>query len=340
MKDTAIVILNYNGRDYLEKFLPSVKTYSGDARIIVADNGSTDDSVPWLKSSGWKVEILQLTENLGYSGGYNEALKQIDATFFVLLNSDVEVTENWLEPIISLMKEQPEIGAAQPKLLSYHEPDTFEYAGAAGGFIDKYGYPFCRGRIFNDFEKDQGQYNDNCEVFWASGACLAVRSSVFFDAGGLDNDFFAHMEEIDLCWRIQGTGKKVYYCADSTVYHVGGGTLNKFNPRKTYLNFRNGLSLLLKNLPGLQLVPRVFIRGWLDVIAIIRFLLLLQFTHALAVVRAHAYILWNIRRELKKRTTVQSNIQVDTSKLIYPGSIVFEYFLMGRKEFSALKKMR
>ncbi len=337
MKNTAIVILNYNGRDYLEKFLPSVIQYSGDARIVIADNASTDDSVAWLKSTGWNTELIEITENLGYSGGYNQALEQVDAEYFVLLNSDVEVTENWLVPIIQLMEQHPDVSAVQPKLLSYHEKDTFEYAGAAGGYIDKFGYPFCRGRIFNTFEKDRQQYDNNTSIFWASGACLAIRASDFFNAGKLDPDFFAHMEEIDLCWRLQGYGKKIYYCGESTVYHVGGGTLDKSNPKKTYLNFRNGLSLLFKNLPGKVILYRMIVRAVLDFVAIIRFIFLLQFRHAAAVIHAYIYFLWFIRREMGKRKTVQAHIQVRPHCVVYPGSVVYEYFILGRTRFSSLK---
>ena len=339
MKNTAIVILNYNGRDYLEKFLPSVIQNSGNARIIIADNASTDDSVSWLKSTGWGIELIEISKNLGYSGGYNEALRQIDAEYFVLLNSDVEVTENWLLPILALFEEQPDISAIQPKLLSYREKDTFEYAGAAGGYLDKFGYPFCRGRIFNTFEKDHQQYDDNTLIFWASGACLAIRADDFLDAGMLDPDFFAHMEEIDLCWRLQGQGKKVFYCGESTVYHVGGGTLDKSNPKKTYLNFRNGLSLLFKNLPGNTMIYRMLVRAILDLIATIRFVFLLQLKHALAVIHAYVYFWWFIRREIQKRKTVQANMQVKTDQAMYPGSVVFEYFLLGRTNFSRLKKI-
>ena len=240
MTKTAVVILNYNGEKFLREFLPVVIKLSGNAKIVVADNGSTDLSVELLKQKFPTVELIRLDNNYGFCGGYNRALKQVEAEYYVLLNSDVEVTPEWLEPLVALLDSSSDIAAAQPKVLSYNDKDHFEYAGAAGGFMDSLGYPFCRGRLFDITEKDTGQYNDTREVFWATGACLIIRSAVYHKLGGLDEDFFAHMEEIDLCWKVQRAGHKVYYCGTSHVFHVGGGTLSKSNPRKTYYNLRNG----------------------------------------------------------------------------------------------------
>jgi GT2 family glycosyltransferase len=251
---TAVVILNWNGRNFLETFLPSVLEYSARcADVIVADNASTDDSVAFLQEHYPQIRIIEHPKNGGFSKGYNDALKQIDAEYYILLNSDVEVTPNWITPVIEMMDADPSIAACQPKLRSFEDRSQFEYAGAAGGFIDAYGYPFCRGRIFDVLEEDRGQYDDACEVFWATGACLFVRADLYHALGGLDEDFFAHMEEIDFCWRLKNNGHKVMYCPDSTVYHVGGGALPKSSPRKTYLNFRNNLALLVKNLPSKRL---------------------------------------------------------------------------------------
>ena len=245
MTKTAVVILNWNGKKFLEQFLPYViKHSSSDAEVIVADNASNDDSVEFLKNNYPEIQIINNNENGGFSKGYNEALSKIDAEYYVLLNSDIEVTENWIKPIIDLMDSDKSIAVCQPKLRSYHQKEMFEYAGAAGGFIDKYGYPFCRGRIFNSIEVDNGQYDDTCEVFWATGAAMFVRAELYHKFGGLDNDFFAHMEEIDFCWRLKNEGYKIMYCADSVVYHVGGGTLPKNSSRKTFLNFRNNFNLL------------------------------------------------------------------------------------------------
>ncbi|HEX9615036.1 MAG TPA: glycosyltransferase family 2 protein, partial [Bacteroidota bacterium] len=250
MKKTAVVVLNWNGKDLLERFLPIlVRHTSGNAEIVIADNGSTDDSVDYVRKTFPPVRTILLGKNLGFAGGYNEALKQVEAEYYVILNSDVEVTEGWIESIITMMEGDPRIGACQPKILDIRVRNRFEYAGAAGGFIDVLGYPFCRGRILNSFEEDRGQYDDMKEVFWATGAALFIRSKLFRQAGGFDEDFFAHMEEIDLCWRIKHLGYRVMACPSSTVYHLGGATLDQGNPRKTFLNFRNGLILLFKNHP-------------------------------------------------------------------------------------------
>lgn len=334
MIETAVVILNYNGKHFLQQFLPGVIAHSGTAKVIVADNASTDDSVQFLKENFQnQVEIIQLHTNLGYCGGYNASLKQIKAEYYVLLNSDVEVTPGWIEPVMSLFKGDDSIAAAQPKILSYHTRDEFEYAGAAGGFIDSLGYPFCRGRIFNSFEKDSGQYNDTRQIFWATGACLFIRASVFHKHNGFDEDFFAHMEEIDLCWRIQQTGMKIFYTGGSYVYHVGGGTLAKSNPRKTYFNFRNGLSLLVKNLSRTQLFWKIPLRLMLDWIAAAKFLLTGSPADAWAVVRAHVSFIKNLGRDYSKRSLPQ----VAPIGTIYKGLLLIDYYLKGKRNFSDLR---
>lgn len=334
MIETAVVILNYNGKHFLQQFLPGVIAHSGTAKIIVADNASTDDSVSFLKANFFnQVEIIQLQANYGYCGGYNEALKQVNATYYVLLNSDVEVTAGWIEPVISLFKKDQTIAAAQPKILSYHNRDEFEYAGAAGGLIDSLGYPFCRGRIFNTFEKDKGQYNDTRQVFWATGACLFIRASVFHQHNGFDEDFFAHMEEIDLCWRIQQTGMKIFYTGSSQVYHVGGGTLAKSNPRKTYFNFSNGLSLLIKNLPARQLFWKIPLRLMLDWVAAAKFLVTGFPADAWAVVKAHFSFIKNLRRDYAKR----AQEKIHPIRTIYKGVLIFDYYLNGKHSYSELR---
>jgi len=268
----SIVILNWNGEGFLRKFLPILveRTPETDTEIVVADNGSTDNSVQLIKNEFPTVRIIQLDKNYGFAGGYNLALKQTDAEYYVILNSDVEVTENWLQPMLGYMNEHPEVAACQPKILSFDEPSKFEHAGAAGGFIDKYGYPFCRGRVFGVTEEDFGQYNDIRDIFWATGACLFIRSAVFHKVGGFDSEFFAHMEEIDLCWRLKSRGHRIVCIPQSAVLHVGGGTLHTEHPRKTYLNFRNNLLLLYKNLPNSNVKKILRIRFFLDYTAAIQ----------------------------------------------------------------------
>lgn len=270
----AIVILNWNGRQMMEQYLPSVVRYSADAEIIVADNSSTDDSIAWLASNYPQISIIRLEDNYGFAGGYNRALAQVDSEYYLLLNSDVEVTEGWLSPLMAAMEQYKEVVACQPKLLSYVEKDKFEYAGGAGGHLDRYGYPFCRGRIFDSMEQDKGQYNEPEEIFWATGACLLIRSAAFWKVGGFDERFFAHNEEIDLCWRLQQAGGRIFCFPESHVYHLGGGTLSASNPRKTFLNFRNNLTMLWKNLPQRELRKVMRIRFFLDHIAALKTLLL------------------------------------------------------------------
>ena len=311
-KDTAIVLLNWNGQKWLEKFLPSVLQYSEDAQIYVIDNASTDSSVDFLQEKFPSVGIVRNDKNYGFAGGYNEGLKKINAKYYCLLNSDVEVTHNWLHPIITLFDANPKIAAIQPKILSYTDKKKFEFAGAGGGLIDNLGYPYCRGRIFDDVEEDKGQYNDEVEIFWASGCCFFIRSKNFWEQNGFDDRFFAHQEEIDLCWRLINAGKKIYYTGKSTVYHVGGGTLDKQNPQKTYLNFRNNLSMLLKNLPFPKLIWLIFFRLCLDGIAGIYFGIKNGFPHLWAVVRSHfgfyaqASKMWKLRQKHQKEDFYQS----------------------------------
>ena len=328
MTKTAVVILNYNGRAYLEKFLPGVIKHSTEATIYVADNASTDDSVGFIKSSFPEINLIVFNENYGFAGGYNKALGAINAQYYLLLNSDVEVTQNWIQPLEDFLDLNEEYASCQPKIKDYNHRALFEYAGACGGFLDILGYPYCRGRIFDQIESDSGQYNEPVDIFWSSGACMLIRSKAFHQAGGFDKDFFAHMEEIDLCWRIHSMGYKIKSMPDSTVFHVGGGTLKKTSPFKTYLNFRNGLSLLIKNLPLGELILKLPIRIVLDWVAAIKFLLEGKSSHTLAVLRAHAKnIIW-FRKDLRKRRLTSSTPK---SKLL-----IVEYYLKGNKQFMNL----
>nr|WP_315188025.1 glycosyltransferase family 2 protein [uncultured Flavobacterium sp.] len=317
----AVVILNWNGVQLLEQFLPSVVKNSPEATVYVADNASTDNSISYVNTFFPTVKIIKNDLNLGFAGGYNEALKSVDADLFALVNSDIEVTENWLKPIITTFENEPKTAIIQPKILDYKRKEYFEYAGAAGGFIDKYGYPYCRGRIFETLEKDNGQYDDTSEIFWASGACFFIRSSVYKELKGFDADFFAHQEEIDLCWRTINKGYTIMYNSASVVYHVGGATLQQGNPKKTFLNFRNSLLMLTKNLPQKEIYSILFQRMILDGIAAIQFLLKGKTNHFLAVLKAHAsfYSLFTIH--YKKREV----FQVD--KYYTVKSIVYLYFI-------------
>ncbi len=333
----AVVILNWNGEKLLEEFMPSVIAHTpSNADIVIADNGSTDGSVDLIKKNYPNVTLLNFEKNHGFANGYNVALAKVTADYYVLLNSDVEVTQNWIAPIIELMNTDPLIAACQPKLLSHEKRTDFEYAGAAGGFIDKYGYPFCRGRIFNTIEDDHGQYNDIKEIFWASGACLFIKAKLFHEVGGFDKDFFAHMEEIDLCWRLKNQHYKILYCPDVTLYHLGGGSLPKSNPRKTYLNFRNNLTILYKNLPANRLIYVLFARFLLDGIAGIKFLLFDSFGDFLAVIRAHFSFYASIGKNHRKRRVCRANLKHQTTTGIYHGNIVIGHFLRKKKKFSDL----
>ncbi|MBR5784827.1 MAG: glycosyltransferase family 2 protein, partial [Bacteroidales bacterium] len=274
MKKVAVVILNWNGKKFLEDLLPTLVKYTPmDVDIVVGDNASTDDSVAFLKANYPRIMVIQNDKNYGFAEGYNRVLDKVDADYFVLLNSDIEVTDNWIAPVVDMMDADENMAICQPKLLSFYQRDCFEYAGGAGGFIDRYGYPFCRGRIFTTLEKDEGQYDDACEVFWATGAAMFVKANVWKELGGLDNDFFAHMEEIDFCWRAKNAGYKVGYCPSSVVYHVGGGTLPPSSPFKTYLNFRNNFYLLFKNLKKTQLAYVFPVRIVMDWVAASKFLM-------------------------------------------------------------------
>lgn len=332
---TAVAILNWNGRKLLEEFLPSVVKYSGQAEIWVIDNSSEDDSVSYLKSEFPEIQIIRNSENFGFAKGYNEGIQKIieidpDIELFCLLNSDVEVTENWLKPMIELFEENPEIAVAQPKIMDYKNRNKFEYAGAAGGFIDNFGYPYCRGRVFWTLEEDKGQYDDITEVFWASGACFFVRTSDFLEMKGFDESFFAHMEEIDLCWRLNNSGRKIYYCGHSKIYHLGGGTLKTNSPRKTCLNFRNNLGMLAKNLPKEKRFPVIFCRLVLDGITGVIFMFYEGLPHCLAVVRAHFGFYKRLPAYLKSSKSGKKNY---FEKKLVP----YQYFIKKRKLFEDLK---
>lgn len=330
---TAVVILNWNGRKYLEQFLlPLIQYSNGEAEIIVADNASNDDSITFLEINFPSIRIIRNPSNEGFARGYNLALKQVEADYYILLNSDIEVTPDWIHPVIDMMEKDPSIAACQPKIRSYIDRSKFEYAGAAGGFIDKYGYPFCRGRMFQSLEEDLGQYDDAIEIFWATGACMFVRADLFHQAGGLDEDFFAHMEEIDLCWRLKNSGYKIMYCPQSVVYHIGGGTLPKISWRKTYYNFRNNFSLLYKNLPD-NLVIEVFAKRFiLDGIAALKFLFTAGFKDFWAIYKAHISFYSTLSKTKAKRKLLK---HAPLHK-VYRKNIVFEYFLRNKKKFTDL----
>lgn len=320
----AVVILNWNGITLLEQFLPDVVNHSEQAKLFVIDNASTDNSVSWLKQHYPQITVITLPKNLGYAGGYQEGLKQINAPFYCLLNSDVKVTPNWLLPILSIFKDSA-VAAVQPKILDFKNPDYFEYAGAGGGLLDSLGYPYCRGRIFNKIEKDCGQFNDITEVFWASGACFFVRSTDFWNLSGFDMDYFAHQEEIDLCWRFQNARKKVMYCGRSTIYHVGGASLNYVSPQKTYLNFRNSLYSILKNRKGLKVYLILFTRMFLDGLAGIQFLAQGKWKHIFAIMRAHFSFYKFLGSTLTKRKHIQkTKIHYNTK------SIIMDFFILRK----------
>lgn len=331
----AVVILNWNGREFLKQFLPAVVASSyPNLEVIVADNKSDDDSVEIISTYFSTVRLILNSKNFGFAGGYNEALKHVDADYFVLLNSDVEVTPGWIEPVVTLMESDPEIAVAQPKIKAWNNKNAFEYAGAAGGFIDKYGYPFCRGRLFDAVETDEGQYNEASEIFWASGAALFIKRTCWEKVGGFDADFFAHMEEIDLCWGLKNMGYKIMYCPDSTVYHIGGGTLDNTSPYKSYLNFRNNLAMLLKNLPASKRFFILFTRFWLDFITLLKFLAGGQFYQARAINKAHIAFFKDFRRNLDKGKKSSGEFQHSG---LYQKSIVWMYFAKRIRKFSQLK---
>lgn len=342
---TAVVILNYNGKKYLQQYLPIVLKNSLEATVIIADNGSTDDSLAFLEKFYPEIRILVSKVNHGFAGGYNEALKQLaaeDWKYYVLLNSDVEVSDNWLSPMLELMENNKLVAACQPKVRSFLQKTHFEYAGAAGGWLDSFGYPFCRGRIFGITEIDEGQYNDVTEIFWSTGAAMMIRAKLFFAAGGFDADYFAHLEEIDLCWRLKRAGYKIMVQPDSVVYHVGGGTLAYNTPFKTYLNFRNSLFTLLKNEPASRLLWLLPLRFILDGLAGILFLTEGKFQHFKSIIRAHWSFFPNFSKTLEKRRWIDqqtSAIRVGDSRVWkgrFKGSIVFRYYLLGKKYFKDL----
>ena len=338
MKKVSVVILNWNGAAVLRSFLPSVVSCStGDnVEVCVADNGSTDDSVAWVRENFPTVRLVLLPQNYGFAEGYNQALAQIDAEYVVLLNSDVEVTPHWLEPMVTYLDAHPEVAGCQPKLLSQKRKTEFEYAGGAGGYMDKYGYPFCRGRIFGDVEQDRGQYNEVVPVLWATGAALFIRREDYVKAGGLDARFFAHMEEIDLCWRLRNRGRGLVCVPQSVVYHVGAATLKKENPRKTFLNFRNNLLMLYKNLPEQELTGVMRMRAFLDLVAFAVFALKGDLSNAKAV--------WQARKEFKQMRPSyaevrQANLKaarVDRVPERVSFCLLWQYYAKGRKFFSQL----
>ena len=331
----AIVILNWNGRNFLQQFLPSVlqSTYE-NKEVIVADNASTDDSVQFLQQNFPSVKIILLQENYGFAKGYNEALKSVQSDYYILLNSDVEVTPQWIEPVIEMMEKDKTIGAAQPKMLSYHHKEMFEYAGAAGGWIDYLGYPFARGRLFDVCEKDEGQYNETAPVFWASGAALFVRAELFHQLNGFDNYFFAHMEEIDFCWRLQLAGYNVYACPKSTVFHVGAGTLKKGSAQKTFLNFRNNLIMLAKNLPASQSLWKIPFRILLDALSAFKFLISGEGIYFIAIFKAHVvFVKWVL---FKRSESVFPSSKKIKPKGWLSKSVVWNYFISGKKTFTQI----
>ena len=333
MKRVAVVILNWNGKKFLEQFLQNVVDNSCHvADVIVADNNSNDGSVDFVTNNFQQVKVIRLDDNYGFAGGYNRALQQIDYEYFILLNSDIEVSSRWIEPVVDFMDNYAEYAICQPKLLSYFEKDKFEYAGAAGGYIDHLGYPFCRGRVFQELEVDNGQYDNFTEVFWATGACMFVKSSVFKEIGGLDEDFFAHMEEIDFWWRAKNRGYKVGYCPNSIVYHIGGGTLPKQSSFKTYLNMRNNITMLYKNLPKNRVFPVLFARIFLDFIAAFKFFIDGGIKDFWAVMRAHFYFYSNLKKKKKKRKSLPHN----KVSCMYLKSIVFGHFFHNITKFSQL----
>lgn len=332
----AIVILNWNGLDHLQQFLPSVMSTDWDnLEIVVGDNGSTDDSVEFIKQNYPSIKIILNDENYGFTGGYNRVLKQVEADYYILLNSDVEVNPGWIKPVIDLMERDPLIAVAAPKIKSYLQKNQFEHAGAAGGFIDMFGYPFCRGRIFFEIEEDRGQYEQSDEIFWASGAAMFIKKKCWDEAKGFDDRFFAHMEEIDLCWRLKNKGYKVMYCAQSEIFHLGGGTLNTENPFKTYLNFRNNLLLLQKNLPFWRAFLVITARYFMDLLALFRFLSEGKRKDAWAVSLAHQNFVRHMFKTGHRDIDPKHNLNG-----MYKGSLVLDFFLRKKHKFSQLHRVK
>ena len=338
MKTTAVVILNWNGRKMLEKYLPSVIRHSAvpGVEVIVADNGSADDSLKFLEEKFPEIRTILLDKNFGFAGGYNRALELVEADYFILLNSDVEVTADWITPLVNTLESRENVVACMPKIRSDVRKEYFEYAGAAGGFMDKYGYAFCRGRLFDHIEKDYGQYDQPIEIFWATGACLCIDSKVFKEAGGFDERFFAHMEEIDLCWRLQNAGYRIMVNPQSLVYHYGGGALPPENPYKTYLNFRNNLLMLFKNLNTTQLFTVFPVRIILDWLSVIKFLASFRFRHILAVFKAHLSFLVMLPAYLRLRKKISKRVLHTHLTGVYKGSIVWRFFIRRIQKYSEI----
>lgn len=336
MSRTAIVILNYNGARLLEQFLPGVVAHSAGAEVIIADNASTDGSLSWMKQHYPALRVIALDQNYGFCGGYNRALRQVQSDYYLLLNSDIEVTKGWLDPLVTILDTHNDVSAVQPKILSFHDRRKFEHAGAGGGFIDSLGYPFCRGRVFDHVEKDDGQYNDDQPVFWSSGACMLIRAKSFHQFGGFDEDYFAHMEEIDLCWKLHRDKQRVMYCGNAVIYHVGAGTLAYGSPRKVYLNFRNGLFMLFKHLSTGDLIILMPLRAALDAVAVLKFLFSGEWSSGAAVVQAHVEFFLSLGRELRKRRTLHATYPRYSREGVRKGSIVFDYYLRGKKTFQQL----
>jgi len=332
----AIVILNWNGIPLFSRFLPSVldNSQSEEVTIYVADNGSTDGSNDYLRKNFPRVKLIELGRNYGFAGGYNRALQQVDADVFVLVNSDVEVTPGWLQPCIKQLLDDRLTAAVQPKIRSYIQRKKFEYAGAAGGFIDHWGFPFCRGRILSEVEEDNGQYDQPVSLFWATGACLLIRSSAFRDAGGFDEDFFAHMEEIDLCWRLKNRGWNIRFEPRSVVYHLGGATLSYQSPQKIYLNFRNSLWMMVKNLPKGKLFGILFVRLALDGAAALNFLVSRQFYAFRAVWKAHLSFYKTLPESLNKRANLLPLVKNNNHSEIFHGCMVYRFYMLKCKKFS------
>ncbi|MCL3781645.1 glycosyltransferase family 2 protein [Prolixibacteraceae bacterium JC049] len=338
MKKVAVVILNWNGVAHLKQFLPSVveHTTSELADVVVADNGSTDESISFLRKEYPSVQLIQLDQNYGFAGGYNKAILQIKNEYTVLLNSDVEVTPNWLEPLVNAMEKNEKMAACQPKVRAFRNRPYFEHAGAAGGFIDTLGYPFCRGRIMDNTEEDKGQYDSLMPIFWATGACMMVRTNQFLELGGLDDRFFAHMEEIDWCWRMKNNGGEVWTIPSSTVFHLGGATLGYESPRKVYLNFRNSLFMLGKNLHRKEFLSKLFIRMILDGVAAFKFLLEGKGSFFMAILRAHMAFYSNCSYWMKERKKLPNKILLKNHSGVLNGSIVWHYFVKKHQKFSDL----
>ena len=338
MIKTSVVILNWNGAKLLQQFLPTVlvHTQTEDCEVVVADNNSSDNSVQVMKQHFPHVKLIQLDKNYGFAEGYNRALQQIHSKYVVLLNSDVETSPNWLKPMLEHLERNPETVAVQPKILSYADKTKFEYAGAAGGFIDRYGYPYCRGRILHVLEEDRGQYDQPLQVFWASGACLCMRRADYMEAGGLDDDFFAHMEEIDLCWRLLARGKKIVCLPQSTVYHVGGASLDSESPRKVHLNFRNNLLMIYKNAPLIKLVEILIVRMVLDTAAAAHFLVQRKWKHAEAVANAYSdFFKMRPTFKHKRKENMQKSVQTNIAQQ-YKGSMLYEFYFKKRRKYSEL----